>query len=87
MLTLLTKIVERTEHTVTVSVDLTNYHNQPESNEFYVVTLDRITDRATVYHAGRSINTQHNLGYDVAEEDVEAFAICAVVSLAFNIKG
>jgi hypothetical protein len=87
MLTMLTKIAERTEHTVTVTVEMTNYHNKPESNEFYVVTLDRVTDKATVYHAGRTIDTSHGLSYDVAEEDVEAFAVCAVVSLAFNIKG
>lgn len=87
MLTMLTTIREETEHSVTVSVELSNYHNTPESKEFYVVTLDRITDKATVYHDGRTVDTSHRLGFDVDKEDVEAFAICAVVSLAFNIKG
>lgn len=53
--------------------------------QFFMVHIDRITGDATVYHQGRLAATKHNLGMSVTPSDVHAFAICATVSLAFNI--
>lgn len=72
---------------VGIEVVISDYSNAAVPvDQFFVVHIDRITGDATVYHQGRTIKTAHNLSHNVTPSDVQAFAICAVVSLAFNIS-
>lgn len=73
----------------TVEVTVTDYNLDPVSapEQLFIVHCDRITNDAKVFHQGRLVNTQHDLELNVTQADVEAFAICATVSLAYKIKG
>lgn len=82
----------RESHATFTSIEVTfNDHTSGSSDsgyaaeQFFVVHLDRITDDATVYHQGRTIRTKHKLALDCTASDAQAFAICAVLSKAFDL--
>lgn len=84
------RTAKREEHSTFVGIEVvvTDYIDPSKPVEqFFVVHIDRITGDASVYHQGRVVSTKHGLSQDVTPSDVDAFAVCAVVSLAFNIAG
>lgn len=88
MLAIRTATREQHDTFIGIEVTINDYSNPVVPVEqFFVVHIDRITGDAIVYHQGRIVRTKHGLRQDVTPSDVDAFAICAVVSLAFNIAG
>jgi hypothetical protein len=78
------------EHTTFIGIEVfVNDYADPYApvEQFFVVHIDRITGDATVYHQGRLASTRHSLAQNVTPSDAHAFALCAVLSLAFNIAG
>lgn len=90
MLSVRTAIRENHPTFSTIEVTFTDFttgsSDSGNSNEqFFVVHLDRITDDATVYHQGRTIRTKHGLALECTPSDAQAFAMCAVLSHAFDL--
>ena len=84
------RTAKREEHDTFIGIEVvvSDYANPfTPVEQFFMVHIDRITGDAVVYHQGRTVKTKHGLRTDVTPSDVDAFAVCAVVSLAFNIAG
>lgn len=82
-----TSTAERHGTFFTVEVKITEYSALDQHTRLFVVHTDRITNEAVVFHQGRIVKTVHDLNEKAEEIDFEAFAVIAVMSLTFNVKG